>query len=470
MLHSAFAYGDTVGLIIGGSGIATPGPDYVDEANTLFIHPNFTDTAYPPPAPYTDGLTTPEGFYPETGIKTLPYNFPNGASVYPDGQQTSVGQGAIILENAINSNAIAGNESTVFGYSQSTTISTAVMQQLDPSGQPDTSLHAQFVLIADLNAPDGGLLSRFDLPGVPLQFPSLGLAFDGVTPADDFTTVIYTREWDGFADFPRYPINLLADFNAFAGIETLHGAYLQLSPEQIAPESATDPGGAIELPTSGATETTYYMIPTADLPLLDPIRAIAVIGNPVADLLQPDLTLLVNLGYDNPDPLEGWDAGPANVHTTFALFPPLDQILDVLRLLPSQTLLGIHDFIDDFTGSGPNPVAVSLASLPAMLTDRMSSGVTDPLTLLPSPADIPNLIGTSISSEAATLYSVLLPTADFVNAAVTVLPGYDASLFLDNLANPVDAVGLPLAADAGLLTLFAGFELEVVNATLNLGL
>lgn len=55
--------------------------------------------------------------------------------------------------------------------------------------------------------------------------------------------------------------------------------------------------------------TNYFMIPVNGLPLLDPLREIPLIGNPIADLLQPDLTLLVNLGCDNPNPLEGWSAG-----------------------------------------------------------------------------------------------------------------------------------------------------------------
>ena len=32
------------------------------------------------------------------------------------------------------------------------------------------------------------------------------------------------------------------------------------------------------------------MLPTANLPLLDPVRLIPLIGDPLADLLQPDLT------------------------------------------------------------------------------------------------------------------------------------------------------------------------------------
>ena len=77
----------------------------------------------------------------------------------------------------------------------------------------------------------------------------------------------------------------------------------------------------IQLPTSGPTTTTYYIIPSDNLPLLNPIRGIPIIGNPIADLLQPDLTYLVNLGYG--DPLYGWSTGPANVPTPAGLFPPL---------------------------------------------------------------------------------------------------------------------------------------------------
>ena len=42
--------------------------------------------------------------------------------------------------------------------------------------------------------------------------------------------------------------------------------------------------------------THYYMFPTQDLPLLNPVRGLPLVGKPLADLLQPDLTVLVNLG------------------------------------------------------------------------------------------------------------------------------------------------------------------------------
>jgi hypothetical protein len=72
--------------------------------------------------------------------------------------------------------------------------------------------------------------------------------------------------------------------------------------------------------------THYYMIPNQDLPLLDPLRAVPVVGTPLADLLQPDLRVLVNLGY-NPN-------GYANVPTSAQLWPGFTPLDDLLNLVP----------------------------------------------------------------------------------------------------------------------------------------
>ena len=48
--------------------------------------------------------------------------------------------------------------------------------------------------------------------------------------------------------------------------------------------------------------TTYYLIPTANLPLLDPLRLIPVLGNPLADLLQPFLRPFIDFGYATGSP------------------------------------------------------------------------------------------------------------------------------------------------------------------------
>ncbi len=196
--------------------------------------------------------------------------------------------------------------------------------------------------------------------------------------------------------------------------------------------------------------TNYYMIPNNDLPLVDPIRAIPIIGNPIADLLKPDLTYLVNLGYGNP--LYGWSTSPANIDTPFGLFPPLSSFQELPGLLASGAGQGIQNFIGDFTGTGPNPVTLpSLSSITSLLDPSSGTGVvTSPmgnsLSALQAfssdpAATLATLItdaANSISTGASSYYSVLLPTADYINAAVITIPAYDASLFLNNLSNPIE--------------------------------
>jgi hypothetical protein len=210
------------------------------------------------------------------------------------------------------------------------------------------------------------------------------------------------------------------------------------------------------------------MIPTENLPLLDALREVPVVGNPIADLLQPDLTYLVNLGYG--DPLYGYSTGAADAATPFGLFPSLGDFEMMPGLLASGTEQGIENFIGDFTGTGPDPVVLpSLNSLTALLDS--SSGTTsafpDLSTAWATLASDPSLPLTDLtnvlSSVASTAYGTLLPTADIVNALVTDIPAYDASLFLDNLSDPINAVGLPIAADIGLGTLLAGIEFDVIN-------
>ena len=53
---------------------------------------------------------------------------------------TSVGQGMAILESTIAADTANGDSSTIFGYSQSATISSYVMQQLDPDGMDESGV------------------------------------------------------------------------------------------------------------------------------------------------------------------------------------------------------------------------------------------------------------------------------------------------------------------------------------------
>jgi PE-PPE domain len=464
MMNPAFARADDIGLVMGGSGLPIPGPDYVAAADGLYLD-NPATTLYPdltffqatPENPFGNGLFTPEGLYPLTGVHTLPLNFPLDANGLPD-ISTSVGQGATILESTILGDTAAGDASTVFGYSQSSTLSGITMQMLEADGvTANTAGAPQFLLIADPSAPNGGLLERFNgfenivSPNNvdPLNLPSVGIAFDGATPSDDFVTNMYSLEYDGFTDFPRYPLNFLSDLNAFLGIETLHGTYLNGGVDGSGP-TAEQIANAILLPGSadlGATDslTNYYMIDeTAPL--------VSLLPRSLQELLGPDLTYLINLGYG--DGTLGYSVtadSPANVATPFGLSPDVSPTT-MFDNLVTDTQQGFQNLMTD-----TDPFAASA-------TASASAGA-DAATAIPAAAPTLTEIVNALSSAASTAYSTLLPLTDIANFLSTSLPAYDVSLFTENLqvGDLTDALGLPLAANTALDTLAAGFATEILT-------
>lgn len=289
---------DTESWIMGGSGLPIPSPQYLAALTDRFISPATPKFEGQPTfqVDATNPLFTPEGLYPLTGVKTLPLD-------------TSLAQGSTILFQTIMSEIDKGNDLVVLGYSQSGVINGLVMDQLLALPEEDrpTSDELSFVTLGSPANPNGGLLARFDVPGSPLSLASLGVTFSGGAPSETpWETANYIQEYDGFADFPKYPLNLLADINAFLGIMFIHGTYPRLTDEQLA--------SAIELNVSeGYTGSNqYFMIPTENLPILELLRGNAF-GDAFADLLQPALRVLINLGYGNIE--NGWDQGPADIST-----------------------------------------------------------------------------------------------------------------------------------------------------------
>jgi PE-PPE domain-containing protein len=453
--------GDGTALIFGTSGTPVASDGYQQAVDDLYLQPRGFDGTIQAP-------WTPEGLYPVTGVHSLPV-------------ETSFAQEEQILDSAIQGQIAAGgvdaaNPVVVFGWSQSADFSGLTEPLLASQGVPSDDVH--FIMLGDASNPDGGLLERFDIPGgSDPSVPSLGITFDGATPADLYPTDIYTNEYDGFADFPKYPINFLSDLNAFAGILFDHITYLNPLPGQMA--------DAIQLPTSMAdTLTNYYMVPE-DLPLLDLLRFIPVIGNPLADLLQPDMSVLVNLGYGSID--NGWSPGFADVPSPMGLFPDMNWG-DVLTALVNGIPQGINAAITDLENPADYQVISSILDNP--LTNQLISiahtmGFTDatdlqsmlnlpallgvaqnalsefdhfPIshaTLLSSPTDLINDLSGTLSAD----YAALLPVADTVNALLTSLPAYDLNLFTDQLeaGNLLGAIGDPIAADIALVPFAFGF-------------
>ena len=104
------------------------------------------------------------------------------------------------------------------------------------------------MLGGDPNLPNGGLLARF--PG--LYIPILEWSFNGPEPTDtQFDTVVITRQYDGFADFPLYPLNVISLLNAVLGIFYVHPYPFDVS---LAPDPSTSP--AIQGSTATPTTTS----------------------------------------------------------------------------------------------------------------------------------------------------------------------------------------------------------------------
>ncbi|SPM29511.1 PE family protein [Mycobacterium terramassiliense] len=276
-------------LIMGGTNNPQPDPFYANSVYNSYIKPVFGSAI-------VQGVFTPEQFWPVTpGLGNLTF-----------GQ--SVAKGVTLLDSAINSTLFnqSNNHAVVFGYSQSATIATNEIRNLMAAGSPYQG-QLNFTLIGDPNNPVGGILERF--PG--FYIPFLDVAFNGATPPNSpYPTSIYTLQYDGIADLPQYPLNLVSDLNAFMGYFFVHGSYPDLS--------ATSVGTAVQLPTSPdyTGSTKYYMLMSQNLPLLEPIRAIPYAGPPIADIFQPDLRVLVDLGYADYGP----GANYANIPTPAGLF------------------------------------------------------------------------------------------------------------------------------------------------------
>jgi hypothetical protein len=431
-----------VTFVTDGSGTSIPSADFVANVVGKYLGSTL-------PAGVVQALPLPAGEYPDSGIKDLT-------------SDVSIARGVTILNNAIQQQLAAGNGVNVVAYSQSANIASLVMQQLDPAGTP-SSLPINFVLLGNSMNPNGGWDARF----AGLSLPSLGITTLGPAPSNSFPTQSYTIEYDGWADFPRYPVNIVSDLNALAGMVTVHETYDILTPAQI--------NSAIVLPTQGPTTTTYYMIPSQNLPLLEPLRSIPYVGNPLADLVQPVLRPIVNWGYGDPN--YGWSTGPADVFTPIGFLPPLSDTLD---LGPAV----LNGFPQGIAAASNTLYAQGLPQLPSLssLSDALLSSSSAPLALPTGPATITDVIhglqaaniqivGGS-TAAISTAYATLLPTTDIATAALVSLPSYDFNLFLNGieqmaggqpLEGLINAFGTPVAANLGLLPFLAGLEVVTLG-------
>jgi hypothetical protein len=175
-----------------------------------------------------------------------------------------------------------GEHVTIVGLSAGALVADEYLRRLVDSGQPlpDKS-QLNFVVVADgsrvwLNRDNYNRILdyRFQAP-----------------PQTKYDTTVVTGEYDGFADFPDRPWNVIADMNALAGTIVVH------VPTVFA-DLSTVPASNISVTTNPlGGVTTNYLVPTATLPLVQLF--------PFLKSQEAALKKIVDAGYKRNDPLNG---------------------------------------------------------------------------------------------------------------------------------------------------------------------
>lgn len=167
----------------------------------------------------------------------------------------------------------AAPPTVVVGFSQGATIATHWLQENAGSADAPDPDDLSFVLAANPKRKYGGVRSGFAEP----------------TPHTEYDVVDIAIEYDGAADFPTDPRNLLALANALAGFAYFHIPGYNNIDLETADKLVWKEGN-----------TTYVLIRRENLPLLEPLRMLGL--NELADILNAPLKEAIDEAYDRDYP------------------------------------------------------------------------------------------------------------------------------------------------------------------------
>jgi len=333
-------------LIVPGTG--TPNANivagYLQNADDYYIAP-FNPACSSANSCALQGIDYPAQFWP---IPLAGWGGLNGKK-----WNVSTGEGIANLNTALQAllpTATPEDPVIMMGYSQGGNIVSRYKRMLSGLTEAQKDSLA-FVMIGNTNRPNGGLFERLAYLG---KVPILGATFGLPAPTKTgIKTTDIAFQYDGVADFPLYPLNVLADLNAIFGFWYIHGSYL--APNAHDPEDLPDGYSMEELeaaitdPKNQRTygDTTYVTIPTRTLPLIQPLLDIGhtthtmAIMKPIADLIAPVLRVLIDTGYNrkmNP-----------GIAAPFEIAPLLNPVALVVNLIKAAGQ-GVHDALADITG------------------------------------------------------------------------------------------------------------------------
>ena len=195
-------------------------------------------------------------------------------------------KGADRLIDAINAQPVDGPPIVAFGHSQGgQVIYTAVRRWIaDPANAPDPST-VSWVSIGNPENAFGGVKKQ-----------------DGLAPDTPYQGIEVIKEYDGWADAPSGPFNLLSWLNGQVGRSTTHvWGYFDVD--------LNSPDNTYYRPTDvngNPGNITYVFVPNDTLPLIEMTGILAPLLNPILD---PILRPIVDAGYSRPD----WPVVPGPV-------------------------------------------------------------------------------------------------------------------------------------------------------------
>jgi PE-PPE domain len=294
--------------------------------------------------------------------------------------------GVAALEDAMAKHP--NDDLVIYGYSQGAIIANLVKRKLAeqyPAGT--TAPDIDFVLSGDINLPNGGLASRF----AGLYIPILDVSFNGPAPTGtQFDTVDINRQYDGFADFPLYPLNAISLFNALLGTLYVHSYDLEVS--------LADPTTSPPIKSQHG-DTTYYFFETQDLPLFGPLRTLGV-PESLIDVVEPFFRVLVDLGYDRSIP--PWEPTPAR------LIPPLHPATVAVDLLAAIGE-GINNAFALFGSPVPlrSPAPVTLA---APATETATADISPQVMSIATPTQTEQAMATGAAIRTQQMSTDIAPS------------------------------------------------------------
>ena len=183
------------------------------------------------------------------------------------------------------------------GVSGGTFVVNEVMRRLAEDSNPDkpTPQDISFVIIGD--GERGIIPAVVPFTGPDLPYIAYTTQPIPVTPYD---AIVVKGEYDGLADWPDRPWNLLAVANALIGSPAtdygqIHWDSIWVDLDTIRAQNVTT-----EVNAAGGTTTTY-LVTTAQLPILSPLREQGV-PEQMITLLSSVLKPIIDFGYTRNDP------------------------------------------------------------------------------------------------------------------------------------------------------------------------